>query len=243
MSDTENQHEPRQPHGGAPDDPTTQFGTEPMSTDPTSPAPMSQGANPTTPIAPIPGEPGPYTGPPPSGSLPSGSPQGQPGTPGPAPKPSFWYRQRTALLTGAAALIVGGLIGGSIGWATGHDDSHTQPVAAAAQHDKKARRDAALAAGRRGVAGEITAINGQTWTIQTHGGKTVTVDITGDTHFGTERKPQEQSDFAVGDRVLVAGTRSGDTVTARIVAKRPTPANSATPQASGAPAPASAQPS
>ncbi|HCS59117.1 MAG TPA: hypothetical protein DIW80_19805, partial [Gordonia polyisoprenivorans] len=128
MSDTENPQEPgRQPHDATPDEATTQFGTEPM----------SQGANPTTPIAPIPGQPGPYAGPPPSGPPPSGPPpsgpppsmppQGQPGTPGPAPKPSFWHSQRTALLTGVAALIIGGLIGGGIGWATGHDDSHTQP--------------------------------------------------------------------------------------------------------------------
>ncbi|WP_338837250.1 DUF5666 domain-containing protein [Gordonia polyisoprenivorans] len=243
MSDTENPQEPdRQPHGATPDDPTTQFGTEPM----------SQGANPTTPIAPIPGHPGPYSGPPPSGPPPSGPPpsgpppsmppQG-PGTPGPAPKPSFWHSQRTALLTGVAALIIGGLIGGGIGWATGHDDSHTQPVAATAQHGKKTHREATSAASRRGVTGQITAINGQTWTVQTRGDKTVTVDITGDTHFGTERKPQQQNDFAVGDRVVVAGTRSGDTVTARIVAKRPTPAGSATPQTTGTPAPTSAQPS
>jgi len=60
--------------------------------------------------------------------------------------------------------------------------------------------------------GAITAIDGDHWTVVTTNRSTVTVVLDGRTLFGTVTKPGARKDFAVGTRVAVAGTRSGDTV-------------------------------
>ncbi|MGC4934285.1 DUF5666 domain-containing protein [Gordonia sp. DT30] len=189
------------------------------------PAPGTYPAgDPTTPLPP---------GPPPTGPQPPTVPQ-------PA-KPPFWRTQRTAVLIGIVALVIGGLVGGGIGWAIGHDSTPKRVAAAERSHHGKTPHQGAAAQRRRAVAGQITAINGQAWTVHARNNKTVTVDITGGTHFGTARMPQQQNDFAVGDRIVVTGARRGGTVTARDVVKRP-PQPARSQQPSGPPAPTSAQP-
>ncbi len=74
---------------------------------------------------------------------------------------------------------------------------------------------------RQGVRGEITAINGDTWTVMSEKGVPVTVDVTSTTTFGTKAKPLTASDFAVGDSVVVLGSRTGTTVTPTRIALAP----------------------
>jgi Cu/Ag efflux protein CusF len=74
----------------------------------------------------------------------------------------------------------------------------------------------------QGTAGNITAINGDTLTIKTMAG-VETVKTTADTMFRRNRDTAKLSEFKVGDTVFVAGEKSGDTWTARIVAMRSGP--------------------
>jgi hypothetical protein len=74
----------------------------------------------------------------------------------------------------------------------------------------------------QGTAGNITAINGDTLTIKTIAG-TETVKTSGETMFRRDRQAAKLSDFKVGDTVFVAGDKSGDTWTARMVATRTGP--------------------
>lgn len=64
------------------------------------------------------------------------------------------------------------------------------------------------------VRGTIMDISGSTWTIDTQKGVTVTVEVSSSTQFGTPNQSESASDFAVGQEVIVLGSRSGDTVTA-----------------------------
>jgi hypothetical protein len=75
-------------------------------------------------------------------------------------------------------------------------------------------------AGRKGLGavGTITAMTGQTWTIDAVSGSSVTVRLGSNTAYGTKKAPATESSFSIGDRVGVVGTRSGDTVTATRVA-------------------------
>ncbi len=64
---------------------------------------------------------------------------------------------------------------------------------------------------RHVVRGTVTAIGPTSWTIKTAAGLPVTIQISSSTHFGPRVVP---SRIAVGDDVVVAGVRSGATVTA-----------------------------
>lgn len=65
-----------------------------------------------------------------------------------------------------------------------------------------------------GVTGQITAENGNSWSITTKAGKQFTVTLNGTTKFGTTGQPATQQQFPVGDTIHVTGTVDGDTVTA-----------------------------
>lgn len=142
----------------------------------------------------------------------------------PTSRPSAISRHRTAILTGVIGLIIGGVVGGLIGWGATDNSSHSStsaPVAAPAHH--KSAKPA-----HHGVRGSITAISGDSWTVRSPKGAGVTVTINSSTAFGTAKKPQQASDFAVGDNIVVVGTRNGSTVTATRVAKATTHANQPT---------------
>ncbi|MBT0567086.1 DUF5666 domain-containing protein [Williamsia sp. CHRR-6] len=138
--------------------------------------------------------------------------------------------RRPLVLVGVIALLVGGLIGGGIAWAAAPDDHHDRvrptamdshfggPPMAEGKHGKAGKHGKNRAA--RGAVGQISAITGDTWTIKARSGETLTVDITDQTAFGTARKPQQRSEFAVGDRIVVLGKREGTTVMAMRVVKR-----------------------
>lgn len=88
------------------------------------------------------------------------------------------------------------------------------------------------------IRGTITSISGNTWTIDTQRGASVTVQVDTSTEFGTQNQTESASDFAVGDGVIVLGTRSGDTVTAiRVLGlsslKQPLPTTPGTPVTPG----------
>jgi uncharacterized protein DUF5666 len=74
----------------------------------------------------------------------------------------------------------------------------------------------------QGTGGNITAISGETITLKTING-TETVKTNADTMFRKDRQPAKLADFKVGDTVFVAGDKSGETWTARIVASRSGP--------------------
>jgi len=66
-------------------------------------------------------------------------------------------------------------------------------------------------AGRfQGVAGTITAINGNQLSLKSMEGKAVTVNLSSDTQYRKDRQPAALTDFKVGDTVMVAGDPSGE---------------------------------
>ena len=77
-------------------------------------------------------------------------------------------------------------------------------------------------AGRfQGVAGTITAIEGNQLSLKTTEGKTVTVNLSGDTQYRKDRQPAALADFKVGDTVTVAGAPAGENAwNARFVTTR-----------------------
>ena len=155
--------------------------------------------------------------------------------------------RRTIVLTGIAGLVVGGVAGGLIGWAsTGDTATATTNTAQSAPLQGQKHQQAGVgAAGKRhhaGTIGTITAVNGASWTVAVRGGRSVTVQIGAGTEFGTAKQPQQQSDFAVGDRVVVAGKDKSGTIDATRVAKRATKPSTSTAPSSSVPG-ATSQPS
>lgn len=61
----------------------------------------------------------------------------------------------------------------------------------------------------QGVAGTISAINGNTLTIKSFDGTTATVNVTPDTTLRKDQQQAKLSDFKVGDMVMVRGTPAG----------------------------------
>jgi len=73
----------------------------------------------------------------------------------------------------------------------------------------------------QGVIGTITAVDKSQMTLKTTDGKTVTVNVSADTHFRKDAQPAALEDFKVGDMVMVGGEPAGDdTWNARFVATR-----------------------
>ena len=77
-------------------------------------------------------------------------------------------------------------------------------------------------AGRfQGVAGTITAIEGNQLSLKTTEGKAVTVTVSADTQYRKDRQPAALADFKVGDAVAVAGAPAGENAwNARFVTMR-----------------------
>lgn len=66
----------------------------------------------------------------------------------------------------------------------------------------------------QGVRGQITGENGSRWTVMSRAGKSVTVEISPSTRFGTNGQPGSASQFVLGSQIGVIGTRNGTAVTA-----------------------------
>jgi Domain of unknown function (DUF5666) len=72
--------------------------------------------------------------------------------------------------------------------------------------------------------GEVTALAGDSITVKSSDGVSTSFRINGDTRFGFLREPDPRAELKVGDTVFVAGTKSGDTVTAtRVVSAKDLP--------------------
>jgi hypothetical protein len=75
----------------------------------------------------------------------------------------------------------------------------------------------------RGAIGQITAIQGDTFTVIRPDGTKVTVKLTGKTEFRKDRQPAKQADFKVGDFVMVRGEENADhSITTELLAGRST---------------------
>jgi Domain of unknown function (DUF5666) len=72
--------------------------------------------------------------------------------------------------------------------------------------------------------GEVTALADDSITVKSSDGVSTSFRIDGETRFGFLREPDPRAELKVGDNVWVAGTRSGDTVTAtRVVSAEDLP--------------------
>lgn len=127
---------------------------------------------------------------------------------------------RTHRLVAEAAVAVIAL-GGGVGIGVGISDlgASTSPVLDSMPTTTPTTAPAAVPKGKaggkaQGVRGQITAENGSTWTVLSRAGKTVTVDITASTRFGTQAHPAAASQFVTGSQIAAIGARSGTTVTA-----------------------------
>lgn len=134
---------------------------------------------------------------------------------------SFLRRHAIGVAVAAAALAIVVVAGGTawgVSAAVASNDSAASAAPAAASSAMHAKKGAAAHKHSRGAVGTLTAIADGHWTIRSAAGATLTVTIGSSTAYGTAKKPATASSFAVGDRVGVLGTRTGDTVAAtRIV--------------------------
>lgn len=64
--------------------------------------------------------------------------------------------------------------------------------------------------GMNGVAGQITAIQGNTLTLKTQDGKEAKVTVDEQTRIMRDRQPAKLSDFKVGDDIMVRGEPAGE---------------------------------
>ena len=81
-----------------------------------------------------------------------------------------------------------------------------------------------------GVRGTITKIDGDTWTVHTKAGATVTVKISSTTAFGTTKSSATRASFVVGDRIAAIGKRHDHVVTAKRIVHLHAAAHTATPK-------------
>jgi hypothetical protein len=130
----------------------------------------------------------------------------------------------------AAVVLVGGLliltlVGGG-GSSSAAANASSSPSTTLAPSHKASGRGAAA---KHAVRGQITALSATSWTVTTSKGAAVTVDLSSSTAFGTKAAPLTASNFAVGDQVVVSGTRTKSTITATRIAKAPAAAGATTP--------------
>jgi len=97
------------------------------------------------------------------------------------------------------------------------NQSQVPPPGTAEHHDRRGAME-----GRRTI-GQITAIQGDNFTVSRPDGAKVTVKLTGKTEFRKDRQPAKQADFKVGDFVMVRGEENADhSMTAELLGGRST---------------------
>lgn len=138
--------------------------------------------------------------------------------PAPRAEPPVYKRRAVQIGTGAVllAIVATALVTWGITYAVVSDHPHDHRMSA--EH-----RDRGPMLRERPIIGTIATENGDAWTVDAMGGRTITVNLTPTTTFGTKAKAQQKTDMIVGDRVIVRGQASGDTVTATQVVERPKP--------------------
>jgi hypothetical protein len=118
----------------------------------------------------------------------------------------------------AGAAILATAIGLAASGCSSSSNAPSAPPPAAAAHKQSSPH----------VTGQITAVNGSSWTVRGKDGKTYTVSLTAATKFGNKKHPAAQDQFKVGSPVRVAGAITGTTVQATEI-RTPGAADSATP--------------
>ena len=126
------------------------------------------------------------------------------------------------LVSGLTAWGVGAAVTASLTSSTSPEMPMSTPTSAPTTGGP-AGTGTAAAAGRIAFRATIQSMEGDSWTILTKNGKTVTVTIDGTTQLGTKKMTATAGDFAVGDNVIVVATRGTEAmpVATRIV-KAPT---------------------
>jgi hypothetical protein len=111
----------------------------------------------------------------------------------------------TTITKGGQAIKVGDLdVGDTILFRQKRNDDGTYSIVAIVVPTPKA-------------AGEVTALTSSTMTLKGRGDKTRTITLTGSTTYTLGKTKAAKSDLAVGSRVVVEGSVSGDTFTALTV--------------------------
>ena len=126
-------------------------------------------------------------------------------------------RRRGVRVTYAAAVALGLAIGGGAiaGAATGSTASTTQP----ADHPEGSGEHAGLGGSPLAAFGTVATVGADTFTITSHDGATVTVNVSGATTYVDPAVTTPSfTDVKVGDRVAVFGTDTNNTVAATRVA-------------------------
>ena len=132
----------------------------------------------------------------------------------PPQQPSFWQRYKAALLAGGLVLVL--LIAGLVWVVAASSTSDTsQPAAPPPPTSSAKTKD------RPVTRGTVTAEDGDTWTIKTDRGDTVSVTITDQTKFGTVREPVDKARITVNSKVIVTGKDTDGKVEARRIRLAP----------------------
>jgi hypothetical protein len=147
--------------------------------------------------------------------------------------------RRTAV-TALAGLAAAGVLLGTAACSPGSSSTSAAPSAAAAPSAPAAPQGKAGHHKAKGVAGKVTAENGDSWTVVNAKGKQFTVSITPQTAFGTKAAPADRSQFPVGTQIRARGAVAQGTVTAtrittaKAMAPGTSPSGGATPTAGAA---------
>lgn len=145
-----------------------------------------------------------------------------------------WRIAPVTAVLGAVVLLAAGVTGGVVAHASLSDDS-TNTAGGPGQgqrgypgFNRQPGQDGAQGNGP-GTVGTVESVSGSTLKVKTQDGTEVTVTLTPDTDIQVTRKGTA-TDIAKGSTVVVTGTGSGSTVTARTVregdffgGRRPTP--------------------
>ena len=143
------------------------------------------------------------------------------------------HRHHRWAVGGLSALAAAGVIMTAGCSAAGTAPSASPAASAPTAHGKRAHH---------GIAGQISAMNGSSWTVTTARGVAYTVNLTPTTAFGSKAAPQTQSQFTTGERIRVLGQPSDKTVTATRIVAAPARGTTQTPPGGSAlpvPAPGS----
>jgi hypothetical protein len=130
-----------------------------------------------------------------------------------------------------AAGVIAPVIGLSVGLATSLPASAAQPVsgsAAAGAHGSGGGSNARSGPAAGGASGTVGSVSKSGFTMTTSAGQKVTVDETSSTKYGKGTSSIKASAIKKGERVLVLGTTSGNTIKATQVIVQTTNGGSAT---------------
>ncbi len=127
---------------------------------------------------------------------------------------SQFVRRHVASTTVAAVAVVA-LAGGGIAYAATSSGGPAKRTASPTTAPAPTAKGKGTKTHHHVTRGTVTAINGDTWTVKTAEGSTVTVTIDASTKFGTKKHPATQSSFHVGSSIAVGGSLEGSAISAR----------------------------